>query len=86
MWDRIMWGIEFRNGNETPTLLGGGWGGFNAGVSRYKGEPTRALVFSTRRQARDYCRMKHQEYKDHPICGKWRFRPVRVRETVRREE
>lgn len=36
-------------------------------------------------EARDYCRMKHQKYKDHPICGGWWFRSVGVRETVRRE-
>lgn len=82
MWDREMWGIEFRSGKEVATLIGGGWNGFEAERERYAGEPTRALVFGTRKQARDYCKEKHLEYRGHPVCKKWRFRPVRVREVV----
>lgn len=88
MWDRKMWGIELwigagETGKEYVGLLGGGWNGREAERARYEGEPTRVLVFRTRKQARDYCVKKHLEYKDHPVCGRWRFCPVRVRETVR---
>ena len=54
-------------------------------TSSYAGEPTRALLFCTRKAARAYCRMEHAKYAGRTdICTAWRFRPVRVRETVRK--
>jgi hypothetical protein len=45
----------------------------------------RTLLFCTRAQARVWCRAKQAKFVDCPpehVCRQWRFRPVRVRETV----
>ena len=86
-WHRLLWGVVFTGGmlRDLPMLLGGLWhdearefNGF------YEGEPTRALLFCTRREARHWCNdtnRKWQATKD-PIQQRWRVSPVRVRETV----
>jgi hypothetical protein len=53
-------------------------------VSYYQGEPTRALLFTTRTEARSFCDVQHAKYIGRTdCCARWRFRPVRVRETVK---
>jgi hypothetical protein len=83
VWDRTLWGIEFSSGREKVALIGGAW--HDAMIdSRFKGEPTRALLFTTRAHARAWCIERMERYNLRPYaCAKWRFRPVRVRETVR---
>lgn len=87
-WNRKLWGISFVGSlKEKPRLLGAAWDeGARASPAHYFGEPTRALLFTTRAQARAWCDVQHARYltyydKDH-ICRQWRFRPVRVRERV----
>jgi hypothetical protein len=86
LWDRKLWGIEFRGSlkDDRPRLIGAGWLDSAHLVSYYQGEPTRALLFTTRTEARAFCDVQHAKYIGRTdCCAKWRFRPVRVRETVR---
>lgn len=83
-WNRLLWGVEFTGSrDEPPKLIGDLWSP-NRGVP-HAGEPTRALLFCTRAQARVWCverslRWGGRERND--IVSRWRLRPVRVRETV----
>jgi len=82
IWDHLRWGIEFRSLDGKPELIGSLW--LNHTPRPYDGEPRRALLFTTRAKARAYCAENHARYAGRPdCCGQWRFRPVRVRETVR---
>ena len=87
-WHRLLWGVAFtaRRGDPEPMLIGSTW---HEPVRQRKadwpGEPTRALLFTTRAGAADWCRETNAKWSDYPvghICRKWRVRPVRVRETV----
>ena len=83
-WVKNLWGVEFTGSmpGDTPTLLGQAWMNPRP-KSQYDGEPTRAMLFCTRKQARAWCRVKMAEYAGRDdCCGKWKFRPVRVAETV----
>lgn len=72
-WDRLLWAVET---DSPPYIIGQAWNGIKPGD--YDGEPTRALVFCTRDQARKWCRNANAKYKH---LG-WKFVPIRVRETV----
>ena len=78
-----MWGVEMTGGRmEKPILLGLAWHDHTI-QPRYAGEPVRALLFCTREQARAWCRAKMQQYAGRgDVCEGWKFRPVRVTETV----
>jgi hypothetical protein len=73
---------------DAPVLIGGLWHDearmFGAG---YAGEPTRALLFCNRREARHWCAETNRRWQatNDPIQQSWRVRPVRVRETVQVE-
>ena len=78
-WDRRLWGVVL-NGTGP---LGVGW--HHHRVDPYESEPSRALLFTTRRAARVFCQQKHAQYAAYPDgdpCRAWRFRPVRVRERI----
>lgn len=47
---------------------------------RYDGEPTRALLFTTRKAARDWSRQATLKHAKH--SPDWKFKPVRVSETL----
>jgi len=81
-WHEKLWGIEFRSSPDgEKMLLGRIW--HSTKIISYDGEPTRALVFCTRKAARAWCRNKMNAYKGQEgVCRKWRFRPIRVIETV----
>lgn len=82
-WTRLLWGVEScgRVG-EKPFLIGSAWV-IPRPMSQYKGEPTRALLFMTRQQARDWCRAQMASYAGRgDVCSLWRFKAVRVRESV----
>jgi len=82
-WDRRLWGVEFESKLIPPLLLGGGW--CAPTPEHYSGEPSRALLFTTRGGARRWCQEQRASYaKSTDVCRTWRFRPVRVRETVRK--
>ena len=81
-WNRLLWGVEFVDTRGNRLLCGTHW--MNPPPrSAYDGEPTRAILFVTRKQAREWCRNKQAEYTGRSdFLAKWRFRPVRVREKV----
>jgi hypothetical protein len=90
-WDRVLWGVRFvdtsqliaRPGRREGMLLGQGWDNVRPGT--YEGEPTRALLFTTRKLARAWCQRKQTFYRTYPdghVCRSWRFQPVRARERV----
>ena len=84
-WRKTLWAIEFRGSmkNDPPMMLGQMWHELGRFV-KYAGEPTRALLFQTREDARAYCAQQRAKNKDRTDCCKeWRFRPVRVVETVK---
>lgn len=82
-WDRILWGVKFHGGmkDDKPFLIGQAWHK-PMPKSQYDGEPSRVLLFCTREKAREWCRARTTDYAGHFDCAKWRFTPVRVRETV----
>ena len=90
-WDRALWGVHFTgaNKNESPMLIGDLWA-TDLGGSTYPGEPTRALLFCTRAQARAWCaetllQWRNGRQRDDSVA-RWMVKPVRVRETVLVEE
>lgn len=81
-WNRKLWGVQFTTGRDEGILIGSLW--LLGERSHYPDEPTRALVFQTRRGARAYCKEERAKYEGRQdSCKSWRFRPVRVIETVR---
>lgn len=89
-WRTTRWGVLFYNNDkrDRPMLLGAAWdtGAMLAG-NRYAGEPLRPLLFVTRADARAWCSNQHNKYLGrNDCCARWRFRPVRVTESVTRHE
>jgi hypothetical protein len=89
-WNRLLWGVHFFSSlDKAPVLIGVLWAMDMLGTP-YPGEPTRALLFNTRKHARDWCAdtMRKWQSGQQPgdILMRWRVRPVRVRETVQVEE
>ena len=82
-WNRKLWGVQLTVSDKSTRLIGQSWDHIH--VCRHDGEPPRAMLFETRRQARMWCKAKHAQYADRPVydlCREWRFRAVRVVETV----
>ena len=81
-WQRLLWGVVFSGDTrDRPMLLGTGWNGPDPAA--YPGEPTRALLFMSRSAARAWCATKQASYAGRTdCCATWRFRPMRVRETI----
>lgn len=89
-WHRLLWGVAFESvaGDHDAMLIGSLWADDLKSI-RYEGEPTRALLFCTRAQARAWCAKKMAGWREgrtasDPVMT-WRVRPVRVRETVQVE-
>ena len=81
-WDRKLWGVEVTTrADRKPFLIGTAWNG-NSGA-HYAGEPSRALMFTTRAEARTWCFNKKADLSNSDLCRHWKLRPERVRETVR---
>ncbi len=78
VWDRRLWGVHYIGMDGHRILIGSLWHSRPA-TKAYEGEPTRALLFQTRQDARDWCRNKARTATGL-TC---RFVPVSVRETVR---
>lgn len=80
-WKRDLWGVEMRSRKDRPEpiLIGQAW---HAVVPpEYAGEPPRCLLFWTRKMARAWCKEATAKHAKH--SADWRFRPIRVRETVK---
>ena len=82
MWNRKLWGVEFSDkSSDEPVLLGSLWRTEKS--IPYPDEPTRKMLFVTRKAARKWCKDQMQKYSNRTDCCKdWKFRPVRVREQV----
>ena len=83
-WKKKLWGVEFTGSmpGDKPGLLGTSWMNPRP-QSQYEGEPARAILFMTRKQAREWCRKKRATYAGRgDCCEQWKFTPVRVMETV----
>lgn len=80
--ERVFWGVSFTNAKgERIEPLFGSWHDSML-TPRYDGEPSRAVLFRTRAQAREWCRAERARYEGRQdCCVKWRFTPVRVTET-----
>jgi hypothetical protein len=86
-WDRRLWGVVFSGSipGDKPTLIGVLWAA-DLGGKPYPGEPTRALLFCNRQQARSWCADTMAKWSvGDSIVRRWRVRPVRVREMVQIE-
>jgi hypothetical protein len=79
-WDRSLWAVEMRSKSCRPEgmFITDSWHAVTP--KKYLGEPTRPLLFWTRRQARAWCAAKTIDYKRH--SPDWKFKPVRVREIL----
>ena len=77
-WDRVLWGIELKSTitTEPPMMLGARRD--TTDRCGHDGEPTRTLLFCTRKQARDW-RRENNERDGH--LG-WKYTPIKVRERV----
>lgn len=84
-WDRRVWGVMLKGAikSDPPMLLGLAWAR-ELMHAPYEGEPTRTLLFMTRKQARAWCDEKNRKWGAEPAGGmsRWRVKPVRVRERV----
>ena len=81
-WDRRLWGVEWVAPPSAPMLIGALWTVSEPGRG-YIGEPTRPLLFTTRRHARQWCAEKMAQYAGRTDSLRhWTFRAVRVREIV----
>lgn len=74
-WHRNLWGIEFVSRGCKPVLIGGLWSESIRERACYQGEPTRVLLFQTRKDARAWIKA----YDRYPS----EMRVARVRETVK---
>jgi hypothetical protein len=77
----MLWAVAFRSkSNETnqPFLVGESWHAVRSAA--YADEPMRALLFRTRRAAREWAKEKTLDSKRHSVG--WKLWPVRVRETL----
>lgn len=82
-WNRKLWGVEFTSPSNKSILIGTGWMQEIPNQPYYPGCPTRPILFTTRKVAREWCRDRTAEARSHQdIREKWSFRAVRVRETV----
>lgn len=78
-WDRLVWAAKFSGGNEF--LVGEAWDA----VYPVLGRPMRTLLFSTRRQAREWCAEKMDVWAGYPEgdpVRRWKVKAVRVRESI----
>jgi hypothetical protein len=81
-WHRKLWGVEFSSGSDDRRLIGSAWARFSGFPGHHPGDPTRALLFTTRNAARAWCKAETDHYRHRPDSLNWRFRPVRVIERV----
>mgnify|MGYP001618310194 FL=1 len=81
-FSRLSWGVLWDTaGRDAIGPIFRGHHDFETPAQPYDGEPTRPLLFRSRRHAREWCAKTHRQYASP--CPAWRWRPVRVRETLR---
>lgn len=79
-WNRLLWAVQMRSALDRPEpiLIGVTWD--HIGPPAYDGEPLRCLLFHTRGLARVWCIAATKKFSNHG--SDWRFKPIRVRETI----
>jgi len=79
-WDYLRWAVKMSSKSCCPEgmLIGTAW--HKVTPALYEGAPSRALLFNSRKQARDWCRAKTIECAKHSTD--WKYTAVRVRETI----
>lgn len=79
-WDRLLWAVEMKSKSCKPEgiLIGEAWHKVTPWF--YKGQPSRALLFTTRIKAQQWC--KDAFIKNQKHSKDWSFKVVRVRETI----
>lgn len=86
-WDRTLWAVEMRSASGRPMLIGDSWHALTGDAwhaltaPKYPGQPSRCLLFTTRKLARAWCAEATDKHAEH--SKDWCFRTVRVRETVK---
>ena len=80
----MLWGVVLHSQAE-PLLLGAVWRDQSRDDVCYEGEPSRALLFCTRKQARAWCKKWNATETASGTSVRWRVSPVRVLETVRKQ-
>ena len=82
---RLLWGVTLSNLRGKPQLIGLLSHVPAHNREPYDGEPTHKLLFTTRAAARRWAAERtafYREYPDGDCCRDWRYRAVRVCETV----
>ena len=79
MWDKKLWGIEYTMFDGRKIIISNMRHHYSTAPHLYPGEPSRAMLFTTRKAAREW--MAREQYYSIPR-KEWRV--VRVRETVRK--
>jgi hypothetical protein len=79
-WVRMHWAIVFKTNFDRYSMIGTTWD--KRGREVPKTEPTRPLLFRTRKQAVDWCREQNAYWHSTDYGKKWRVKPVRVIESV----
>lgn len=80
---RQLWGIQLKTlKNDRPIgPLFDSW--HDVRQPFYEGEPTRPLLFVSRRLAREWCKQRRARYADREDdCAQWYFKPIRVKESL----
>lgn len=84
-WNRKLWGVEFISPNNKPILICTLWMHEMPSKALYPGCPSRPILFTTRKAAREWCCDRTETTQSRGgVQEKWAFRAVRVQETVRR--
>ena len=79
MWDKKLWGIEYTTLDGRKIIISNMWHHYSAAPHLYPGEPSRAMLFTTRKTAREWMASE-----SHYSVSRRYWRVVRVRETVRK--
>jgi hypothetical protein len=85
---RLWWGVVMTGSDKKQMLLGQTWDDYLATAIRASPVlgrgPVAPLMFTKRRDAREWCRGRLEFYAKYPdghVCRYWHFAPVRVRES-----
>ena len=79
MWNKKLWGIGYTGKGGIEIIISNMWHHYSTAPHLYPGEPSRAMLFTTRKAAREWMASEQ-----HYSIPRKEWRVVRVRETVRK--
>ena len=79
MWNKKLWGIEYTTELGEKIIISNLWHSYKTDRKYYHSEPIRAMLFCTRKAAREWIKSDF-----HSPAARGELRVVRVRETVRK--